>query len=275
METKSSIEVEAFHLKIFIYHLEEGEDILKKLSFIVIIQNQPLSSNDVKELVTTKLQNRFETDFTTKIISHDPVNRFYEMETYMDRKPDMTFFFTINEKDLNEDNPEDSEIDNIYRVVVHLLYKNELKKLVNQSLEDNQKKYQLKHLQIVPPDSADFKEKPFSRMNFAEYASTYREDTIYHLYFLVDENYNVDDLKEHDDMLKEFYKNLETNYIKNIRMVMIFPNDLFLDSDIVDIQSLQTESLQSVFSKEVNRNPSIPGFDYEEWKNSIMKDDGS
>ena len=106
---------------------------MKKLSFIVIIQNQPLSSNDVKELVTTKLQNRFETDFTTKIISHDPVNRFYEIETYLDRKPDMTFFFTINEKDLNEDNPEDSEIDNIYRVVVNSLYKNELKKLVSQN----------------------------------------------------------------------------------------------------------------------------------------------
>jgi hypothetical protein len=258
------------------------ENTLKKIISIFIIlltlasacssgdKEEEISSKEVKELVSTKLENRFKTEFKVKILSHDPVNDFYEIETYMEKNPDMTFFFTLDEKDLDEeDNPEGSKIDNIYRVVVSKLYKHDLKNIVNESLDEKLQGFQLKHLQIVTPDSVDLKEKEFSKMKFVEYSSKYKEETIYHLYFLVNENFNENYLTNHSQELKELFGNLETNNLLNLRVVMVFPNDLYLDSDITDINTLKTQPLQNVFSKEINKNPSIPGFNYEEWKESL------
>lgn len=98
-----------------------------------------------------------------------------------------------------------------------------------------------------------------------------KERRIIIYFFLTEENYTDRYIEENEPQFKMLLNGLNKHHIKNIRLVVVFPNDVYLDSTIMDTDVIQSKDLKTVFKEEYQKNPGIPGFNYSEWKRSVKR----
>jgi hypothetical protein len=231
---------------------------------------ESISEEKVKTIVLNKLVDRFDEEFEIKDVHYEPSTEEYTISAQNASNPELQYSFSIFKESITDPSKADGDFEGLYRVVVYERYRNALKQMVTNGIKRDLPQCELELVEFYPPESEDFKNPVFSNMNFNEYSDEYRDGTSYHLYLTSEEAYSKDYLSSHKQNLHSFLNDLEENHVKHIRLMVVFPNDLYIDSDLLDVETFQDYPLTELFSENSDKNPVIPGFDYGQWENSIQ-----
>jgi hypothetical protein len=239
-------------------------------SIITACNKNEISNDEIKQKVIMELENRYEDEFEITNIQYEPMTEEYEIDAVVVDKPELDFTFAVHKSSFSEDPPRDDDIKNIHRGVIAEYYRTALQKLVNEAKKDSMPQLELKWNNIFKPVDEDYKDPKFAKMNFNEFAAEYKEENVYHLYFLTKDEYANSYISENEEAIKSFLSEISKQNLKTIKIVIIFPNDVYVESDVVDIKTLLSQPLNEIFMERKEQDPQIPGFDYEKWKKSLM-----
>ena len=109
-----------------------------------------------------------------------------------------------------------------------------------------------------------YKEVPFR--NFAE---DHADENYYDFYFVTEADFDDSYFKEHRSNLRDFLIQLKKSHYKKVRLVVVFRNNIHVDTGREEIDALLSKPLEKAFQEKENENPMIPGFDHAKWRESL------
>jgi hypothetical protein len=224
----------------------------------------------VKQVVLDKLSSRYDEEFSIKEIDYEPNTEEYTISAQNSNNPKLDYHFSVLSDSMENPSENNNDLDGIYRVIVSERYDYALRQKVKTGLEKSLPQHELELAEFHKLEEEDFKDPKFTNMSFEEFSEKYKEDNSYHIYLTTKENYSESYLDTNKPYLQSFLSYLEENNVENVRLMVVFPNDIYLDSNLITIQQFQESKLNEVFSEKRDENPAIPGFNYREWKNSIQ-----
>jgi hypothetical protein len=224
--------------------------------------SRPYSDEEVKEIVQSKLDSRFNYDFKITKVSYDQLSHVYTVSAKVDT-PQLTFSFDFPESKLSNNG---EGLKRIYGTVVYTQYQRQFDTEIQQLSKRTLPDLKLVESNFLLSSHIHLEEEKYKEVPFRDFAEDHGDENYYDFYFVTEADF---DDSYFQNNLRDFLIQLKKNHYEKVRLVVVFRNNIHVDTGREEIDALLSKPLEKAFQVKENENPMIPGFDHAKWRESL------